>query len=133
MDNASRCPTPLPLQPYSVNDDHYRLRIWIVRKPGAAAGSWHIAPWEMRALERAQRTILAEFRAAIDPSAADVGDHRALGIHHYNWHRSHESLHGDNPSSGCVSGQTRRTSGPQVVRPMILRQSTSRSAMTPVR
>ena len=42
-------------------------------------------------VERAQRTTLEEFWAA------DVGDQLALWVHHYNWHRSHESLHGDTP------------------------------------
>ena len=32
-----------------------------------------------------------------DPKAADIGEQLALWIHHYNWHRSHESLHGDTP------------------------------------
>ena len=26
-----------------------------------------------------------------------IGDQLALWVHHYNWHRSHESLHGDTP------------------------------------
>jgi hypothetical protein len=38
-----------------------------------------------------------EFWTATDPQAADVGDQLALWVHHYNWHRSHESLHGDTP------------------------------------
>jgi transposase InsO family protein len=48
-------------------------------------------------VERAQRTTLEEFWAVADPKAADVGDQLALWVHHYNWHRSHESLHGDTP------------------------------------
>jgi transposase InsO family protein len=48
-------------------------------------------------VERAQRTILEEFWAMADPKAADVGEQLALWVHHYNWHRSHESLHGDTP------------------------------------
>lgn len=48
-------------------------------------------------VERAQRTILEEFWAATEPKAVDVGDQLALWVHHYNWHRSHESLHGDTP------------------------------------
>jgi hypothetical protein len=48
-------------------------------------------------VERAQRTTLEEFWGATDPKAADVGDQLALWVHHYNWHRSHESLHGDTP------------------------------------
>jgi hypothetical protein len=31
------------------------------------------------------------------PEAVDVADQLALWVHHYNWHRSHESLHGDTP------------------------------------
>jgi hypothetical protein len=48
-------------------------------------------------VERAQRTTLVEFWAATDPKAGDVGDQLALWVHHYNWHRSHESLDGDTP------------------------------------
>ena len=48
-------------------------------------------------VERAQRTILEEFWAMADPKAADVGEQLARWAHHYNWHRSHESLHGDTP------------------------------------
>jgi hypothetical protein len=48
-------------------------------------------------VERAQRTILEEFWAATDPKSADVADQLALWVHHYNWHRSHESLQGDTP------------------------------------
>ncbi len=48
-------------------------------------------------VERVQRTVLEEFWAATDPRAADVGDQLALWVHHYNWHRSHASLHGDTP------------------------------------
>jgi transposase InsO family protein len=48
-------------------------------------------------VERAQRTCLEEFWGATDPKAADIGDQLALWVHHYNWHRSHESLHGDTP------------------------------------
>src|SRR5207248_2867311 len=36
-------------------------------------------------------------RRATDPKAADIGGQLALWVHHYNWHRSHESLHGDTP------------------------------------
>ena len=48
-------------------------------------------------VERAQRTCLEEFWAATDLKAVDIGDQLALWVHHYNWHRSHESLHGDTP------------------------------------
>ena len=48
-------------------------------------------------VERAQRTILEEFWAMADPKATDVGEQLALWVHHYNWHRSHKSLHGDTP------------------------------------
>jgi transposase InsO family protein len=48
-------------------------------------------------VERVQRTVLEEFWAVTDPKAADVADQLALWVHHYNWHRSHESLHGDTP------------------------------------
>ena len=48
-------------------------------------------------VERAQRTTLEEFWAVADPKAADIGEQLALWVHHYNWHRSHESLHGDTP------------------------------------
>lgn len=48
-------------------------------------------------VERAQRTTLEEFWAAADPTAADIGEQLALWVHHYNWDRSHESLHGDTP------------------------------------
>jgi transposase InsO family protein len=60
----------------------------------------HIPPRSPRLngkVERAQRTILEEFWAATDPKAADAGDQLALWVQHYNWHRSHESLHGDTP------------------------------------
>ena len=48
-------------------------------------------------VERAQRTTLEEFWAAADPKAADIGEQLALWVHHYNWHRAHESLHGVTP------------------------------------
>ena len=48
-------------------------------------------------VERAQRTILEEFWAATDPKSADIAEQLALWVHHYNWHRSHESLLGDTP------------------------------------
>lgn len=48
-------------------------------------------------VERAQRTIFEEFWAATDLKSADIADQLALWVHHYNWHRSHESLHGDTP------------------------------------
>jgi len=48
-------------------------------------------------VERAQRTILEEFWATTDLKAADVDEQLALWVHHYNWHRSRESLHGDTP------------------------------------
>jgi transposase InsO family protein len=48
-------------------------------------------------VERVQRTALEEFWAAADPKAADVGEQLALWVHHYNWRRSHESLHGNTP------------------------------------
>jgi transposase InsO family protein len=44
-------------------------------------------------VERAQRTCLEEFWAVTDPKAADIGEQLALWVHHYNWHRSHESGH----------------------------------------
>jgi hypothetical protein len=48
-------------------------------------------------VERAQRTIFEEFWAATDPKSADIADRLALWMHHYDWHRSHESLQGDTP------------------------------------
>ena len=48
-------------------------------------------------VERAQRTILEEFWATTDLKAADVDEQLALWVHHYNWHRSRKSLHGDTP------------------------------------
>ena len=48
-------------------------------------------------IERAQRTVLEEFLAVTDPKATDVADQLAVWVHHYNWHRSHESLHGAAP------------------------------------
>jgi hypothetical protein len=48
-------------------------------------------------VERAQRTVLEEFWAAADTKAADIGDQLALWVHHYNWDRAHESLHGLTP------------------------------------
>ena len=48
-------------------------------------------------VERAQRTTLEEFSATVDPKAADISEQLALWVHHYNWHRAHESLHGDTP------------------------------------
>jgi len=48
-------------------------------------------------VERAQRTMLEEFWAATDTKAADLDDQLALWVHHYNWHRSHEALHGLTP------------------------------------
>ena len=48
-------------------------------------------------VERAQRTVLEEFWAVTDPKAADLDAQLALWVHHYNWHRSHEALHGLTP------------------------------------
>jgi transposase InsO family protein len=48
-------------------------------------------------VERAQRTCLEEFWAATEPKAADIDYQLAMWVHYYNWHRSHESLHGDTP------------------------------------
>jgi hypothetical protein len=45
-------------------------------------------------VERAQRTVLEEFWAVTDTKAADLDEQLALWVHHYNWHRSHEALHG---------------------------------------
>jgi transposase InsO family protein len=55
------------------------------------------SPYLNGKVERVQRTCLEEFWAATDPKAADIGDQLAIWVHHYNWHRSHESLHGDTP------------------------------------
>jgi transposase InsO family protein len=32
-----------------------------------------------------------------NPKAANLEDLLALGVHHYNWHRPHEALHGLTP------------------------------------
>ena len=45
-------------------------------------------------VERVQRTMLEEFWAVTDPRAADIEQQLALWVHHYNWHRPHESLGG---------------------------------------
>jgi transposase InsO family protein len=59
-------------------------------------------------IERAQRTVLEEFWAVTDRRQP-----MSPTSSRYNWHRSHESLHGDTPSSGSVSERTRRRSGPR--------------------
>jgi hypothetical protein len=48
-------------------------------------------------VERVQRTVLEEFWAVADTKAADLDGQLALWVHHYNWHRSHEALHGLTP------------------------------------
>jgi transposase InsO family protein len=54
-------------------------------------------------VERVQRTMLEEFWAATDPKAPDLSDRLALWVHHYNWHRPHEALHGLAPLWQAVS------------------------------
>ena len=48
-------------------------------------------------IERAQRTVLEEFWATVDPRAPDTADRLAEWVHHYNWHRPHEALGGLSP------------------------------------
>ena len=84
-------------------------------------------------VERAQRTTLEEFWAATDPKAADVGDQLALWVHHYNWHRSHESYTAIRPSIGCLSGPIKQPWGLLSAMPMTLSKSTFRSVSTPLR
>jgi transposase InsO family protein len=48
-------------------------------------------------VERVQRTVLEEFWAVTDTKAADLDNELALWVHHYNWHRPHEALHGLTP------------------------------------
>jgi len=58
-------------------------------------------------VERAQRTCLEQFWAATDPKATDISDQFAVWVHHYNWQRSHESLHGATPIDRvCQRDQT---------------------------
>jgi transposase InsO family protein len=45
-------------------------------------------------VERAQRTVLEEFWATVDPRAPDIGEQLALWVHQYNWDRPHEALGG---------------------------------------
>ncbi len=45
-------------------------------------------------IERAQRTVLEEFWATVDNRSPDVADQLSQWVHHYNWHRPHESLGG---------------------------------------
>ncbi|HET8996248.1 MAG TPA: IS481 family transposase [Acetobacteraceae bacterium] len=45
-------------------------------------------------IERAQRTVLEEFWATVDPRTPDIADRLAEWVHHYNWHRPHEALGG---------------------------------------
>ncbi len=48
-------------------------------------------------VERAQRTVLEEFWAAADLKASDIEQQLWHWVHHYNWHRPHESLGGRCP------------------------------------
>ena len=48
-------------------------------------------------VERAHRRVTDEFRAVADPKAAGVVRTTHPRVHHYNWHRLHESLHGNAP------------------------------------
>jgi hypothetical protein len=48
-------------------------------------------------VERVQRTILEEFWATVNPQTPDIADRLAEWVHHYNWDRPHESLHGLSP------------------------------------
>jgi transposase InsO family protein len=48
-------------------------------------------------VERVQRTTLEEFWPTVDPKARDTADRLAEWVHHYNWHRQHESLNGSTP------------------------------------
>jgi hypothetical protein len=45
-------------------------------------------------IERAQRTVLEEFWAAVDSRAPDIADQLSQWVHHYSWHRPHEGLNG---------------------------------------
>ena len=38
--------------------------------------------------------MLEEFWAAADKTSVDLGNRLALWVHHYNWDRPHEALHG---------------------------------------
>jgi hypothetical protein len=79
-------------------------------------------------VERAQRTILEKFWAVVDPKAADVGEQLALWIHHYNWHRSHESLHGEKPVDRVCQRADKTP-----LRAAVCEGSASRSAIMPLR
>lgn len=48
-------------------------------------------------VERVQRTALEEFWPTVDSSASNVADRLAEWVHHYTWHRRHESLGGTAP------------------------------------
>jgi transposase InsO family protein len=48
-------------------------------------------------VERVQRTVLEEFWDTADAKAADISDQLAQWVSYYNWHRPHESLHGQCP------------------------------------
>lgn len=55
-------------------------------------------------VERVQRTVLAEFWATVDAKAADIAIQLALWVHHYNWKRPHEALHGHtHPDRQCAN------------------------------
>jgi transposase InsO family protein len=48
-------------------------------------------------VERAQRTVLDEFWAAVDAGTDGIESQLAEWVHHYNWNRSHEALGGATP------------------------------------
>jgi transposase InsO family protein len=67
-----------------------RLMAWAVKFRPIPPRSPHLNG----KIERAQRTVLEEFWATVDPRAPDVAERLAEWVHHYNWQRPHEALGG---------------------------------------
>lgn len=67
-----------------------RLMAWAVKFRPTPPRSPHLNG----KIERAQRTMLEEFWATVDPRASDVAERLAEWVHYYNWQRPHEALAG---------------------------------------